>query len=98
MLFIRIALCIAVLASAMLLPFLPGRHDPLAMSLYAAATVMAYGGVLLAPIGLAWLISGRGHAMAKLALVVATIVIAGAALATMATGSMAAGGACSRSG
>ena len=89
--FIRIGLCIALLASAMLFPFLPGRHDPLAMSLSAAATGVAFAGLLLVPIGVAWLLSSRGYALAKLALVVATIAAAGAALATMANGSMAAG-------
>ncbi len=89
--FIRIGLWIALLASAMLLPFLPGRHDPLAMSLSAAATGVAFGGLLLVPIGVVWLISSRGYALAKLALVVATLVAAGAALATAANGSMAGG-------
>ena len=89
--FIRMVLWIALLAGAMLLPFLPGRHDPLAMSLSAAATGVAFGGLLLVPIGVAWLISSRGYAPAKLALVVATLVAAGAALATAANGSIAAG-------
>jgi hypothetical protein len=88
---ICIGLWIAGLASAMLLPFLPGRHDPLALSLSAAATVVAFGGLLLVPVGVAWLISSRGYALAKLALVLATLVAAGAALATVATGSMTAG-------
>ena len=89
--YIRIALWIVLLVSAMLLPFLPGRHDPLASSLSVSATVMAFGGLLLVPIGVAWLISSRGHAPAKVALVVATLVAAGAALATAASGSGAAG-------
>lgn len=89
--FIRIGLWVVLLASAMLLPFLPGRYDPVAMSLSAAATGVAFGGLLLVPIGVAWLISSRGYALAKLALVVATLVAAGAALATAANGSMAAG-------
>lgn len=89
--FIRIGLWVALLASAMLLPFLPGRYDPLAMSLSAAATGVAFAGLLLVPVGVAWLISSRGYALAKLALVVATLVAAGAALATAANGSMAAG-------
>jgi len=88
---ISVGLCIAVLACAMLLPFLPGRHDPLAVSLSATATGVAFGGLLLVPIGVTWLISSRGYALAKLALVVATVVTAGSALATVAIGSMAAG-------
>ncbi len=61
--FIRMVLWIALLVSAMLLPFLPGRHDPLAMSVSAAATVVAFGGLLLVSIGVAWLMSSRGYAL-----------------------------------
>ena len=86
--FIRIVLAIAPLAIAMLLPFLPGRHDPLVISLSAAATGVAFGSLLLVPIGLAWLISSRGYALARLGLVVATLVASGAALATAASGSI----------
>lgn len=89
--FIHIALWIALLACAMLLPFLPGRYDPLAMSLSAMAAGVAFGGLLLVPIGVAWLVSSRGYALAKLSLLVATLVAAGSALATVAIGSMAAG-------
>lgn len=82
--FIRVVRWIALLASAMLLPFLPGRHDALAMSLSAAATGAAFGGLLLVPIGVGWLISSRGYALANLALAVATLVTWGAgALAAM---------------
>jgi hypothetical protein len=89
--FIRIALWIVLLVSTMLLPFLPGRYDPLATTLSGSATVVAFGGLLLVPIGVAWLISSRGYAPAKVALVVATLLAAVAALAAAANGSMAAG-------
>jgi hypothetical protein len=82
------ALWIALLPSAMLLPFLPGRHDPLVISLSAAATVVAFGSLLLVPIGVAWLMSSRGYVPARLGLVVATLVATGAALAAASTGSM----------
>ena len=60
------ALWIGLLLSAMLLPYLPGRFDPMAVPLSVAATAMAFGGVLQVPIGLAWLIaSRRGFAAAK---------------------------------
>jgi hypothetical protein len=49
--FFRIALWIVPLVSAMLLPFLPGRHDPLAASLSVSAVVVCFGGLLLIPIG-----------------------------------------------
>ena len=38
-----IALWIVLLASAMLLPYLPGRYDPLATHLLALATGLAQG-------------------------------------------------------
>lgn len=89
--YIHIATCIVLLMSAMLLPFLPGRYDPLAISLSAFATAVAFGTLLLVPIGAVWLISRRGSVSAKVALAVATLVVAGAAVATAASGSMAAG-------
>jgi hypothetical protein len=74
----------------MLLPFLPGRYDPLAADLSLAATVVAFVSLLLMPVGAAWLVSGRGYALARVALVVSELVAAGAALAMAATGSAAA--------
>jgi hypothetical protein len=88
--FIRIGLWIVLLVSAMLLPFLPGRHDPLAATLAASATGVSFGSLLLVPIGVVWLMSTRGYGLAKAALIVGTIVAAGAALVTAANGSMAA--------
>ena len=41
--FFRIALWIVLLVGAMLLPFLPGRHDPLATSLSVSATCVCVG-------------------------------------------------------
>ena len=57
--FFRIALWIVLLVSAMLLPFLPGRHDPLAASLSVSAAVVCFGGLLLIPIGVVWLTFAR---------------------------------------
>ncbi len=85
----RIALGIVLLIGAMLLPFLPGRYDPLAADLSLAATVLAFGGLLLMPLGAAWLVSGRGYALARMALVTAGLVAAVAALGMAATGSTA---------
>ena len=56
----------------MLLPFLRGRHDPLAPIVSAAATALSFGSLLLVPIGIVWLTSAR-------AFVPATAVIANAA-------------------
>jgi hypothetical protein len=41
---------------------------------------VAFGGLLLVPIGAAWLISNRPYALAKMALVVAAFIAGGAAL------------------
>jgi hypothetical protein len=88
--FIRIALWIVLLVGGMLLPFLPGGHDPLAATLSAAATGVSFCSLLLVPIGVVWLTSARGFGPAGAALTVATIVAAGTALVTAASESIAA--------
>ena len=88
--FIRIALGIVLLTGAMLLPFLPGRYDPVASGLSQAATMVAFASLLLVPLGVAWLVSSRGYALAKVSLVAATLVAGVAALAMAANASMAA--------
>ena len=65
--FFRIALWIVLLVSAMLLPCLPGRHDPLTASLSVSAAVVCFGGLLLIPIGVVWLTFARRYAPAKAA-------------------------------
>ena len=89
--FIRIALWIVLLVSAMLLPYLPGRYDPVAASLSGAATGGSFAGLLLLPVGIVWLASGRGYASAKTALVMAVLVAAVGSLMAAATSSLAAG-------
>ena len=88
--FIRIGVWIVLLVSAMLLPFFPGRYDPVAATLAACATGVSFGSLLLVPIGIVWLTSASGYRSAKAALAVAAIVVAGAALVTAASGSIAA--------
>jgi hypothetical protein len=73
----------------MLLPFLPGGHDPLAVTLAVAATGVATGSLLLVPIGAVWLSSARGYAPARVAVAVATLVAAGTTVMTAAVGSLA---------
>ena len=87
---VRIALWIVLPACAMVAPYLPGRFDPAAASLSAFAAGAAFGGLLLVPIGLGWLVFDRGYWWMNVALVVAVAVAAGAALVTVASGSMAA--------
>jgi hypothetical protein len=79
-----------LLVSAMLLPFLPGRHDPLGATLSVSATGVAFGSLLFVPIAAVWLSSARGYAPARVTIVIATLVAAGTAVMTAANGSMAA--------
>jgi hypothetical protein len=85
------ALCPAVVAGAMVLPYVPGRYDPLASGLAQATNILAFGSLLLALPGVAWLISGREYVLAKAALGVAMLLSASAAFAMAATTSLAAG-------
>jgi hypothetical protein len=87
---VQIALWIGVVVTAMLLPFLPGRHDPVAASLSISATAAVFGGLLLVPIGMAWLISRREYAVARIAVGAAALVACAAAVAAAASGSLAA--------
>lgn len=88
----HIGLWLVILLSAMLLPFLPGRHDPIAELVSAAATVAAFAGLLLVPIGLVWLISGRQYGSATAAVIAGGVVGAAAAVAAGASGSLAVAG------
>jgi hypothetical protein len=89
MAYVAVALAAGLLALGTLLPFLPGRYDPFAVPISAGATALAFGGLLLVPIGVAWLALGRPHAMARAALAVVTLVVAVAATLTAAVGSIA---------
>jgi hypothetical protein len=88
---VRIVLGIGLLVLAMVLPFLPGRHDPLAGPLSIAASVLAFLALPLVPIGFTWLVAGRSYLPAKVALIVAAFAGALAALLAAASGSIAAG-------
>jgi hypothetical protein len=79
---IRIGLWILLLVTATLLPFFPGRHDPAATSLALGASVASFGGLLLVPIGAAWLAIGHEYTAARTALLVAAGVVGLAALGT----------------
>jgi hypothetical protein len=73
----------------MTLPFLPGRYDPLAGALFATATGIALGSLLLVPVGVVWTFSRTGYRPARWALGMATVVAVLAALATAASASIA---------
>ena len=48
---------IALIVLCTFYPFLPGEYDPLAMSLSAMAQTLGLAGLLVLPVGIAWLIS-----------------------------------------
>ena len=80
-----------LLIGTMLLPFFPGRYDPLAITLSVTASAIAFGSLLMVPIGVAWLLSSRRpYAAAKAALMVAAVITSAVALATAAGGSLSA--------
>lgn len=54
---VRIVGLIALIVLCTFYPFLPGEYDPLAMSLSAMAQTLGLAGLLVVPVGMAWLIS-----------------------------------------
>jgi hypothetical protein len=81
-----------VVVACMLLPFLPGQYDALAVTLSALAQIIGVVGLVLVPIGAVWLVYERGSnankprvGFAIAALAAATLVAAVAALAGFAT-------------
>ncbi len=81
-----IALSLALtLMLAMLLPHLPGRYDGSAATLSFVAQVASYGSLLLAPVGVAWLVNRRRvcswHKLATVVTVFLALVSAVAAVA-----------------
>lgn len=86
--FVNILAWTLLLLGGILLPFIPGAYDPLAATLSVSATTMAFGSLLVVPVGLMWLLTGREYASAKGALIIATLLTVGVALATAAGGSL----------
>ena len=83
---IRAAGVTVALLGLAFLPFLPGTYDPLAVTVSAAATATAFGGLILLPLGAVWVLASRSrqYALARLAIVVGTLVGAAVVLATAA--------------
>jgi hypothetical protein len=83
-----IAASIAFIIFCTLLPFLPGRHDSLAVPLSLMAQVASTVGLVVVPLGALWIFAGRsqrlagkGHTFALLALVATSLVWAVVCLA-----------------
>lgn len=53
---VRLMLLIGLLLVCVLLPFFPGRFDPLAVTVSNVVQFLGFAGVLLVPLGVAWLV------------------------------------------
>ena len=78
---------IAFIIVCTLLPFFPGRYDPLAVPLSAMAQAIGILGLVLAPFGLLWLAADRSprlaqwrHVFSAITLIVLLLVWAGVCL------------------
>lgn len=58
---LRAAFLTLALIACIFLPFLPGPYDPTAVVLSSIAQTIAFGGIMLIPIGVIWGFFGRGH-------------------------------------
>ena len=78
---IRIAAISLVIAIAMFLPYMPGEYDALSVTLSGMTQFFAIGGLVLVPIGAAWLIhdaasrTNRSFAFGILSLVMASLLM-----------------------
>lgn len=89
---IRTVLFAAVLILVVVLPHLPGRYDALATTLSFLTQVASYASLLLAPLGLAWMVSGgRARLWYRLALALAVIIVFVTTLAAVAVNQLAMG-------
>lgn len=61
----RILAMVVLLLGCTFLPYLPGRHDPLAVPLSAAAQLLGAFGALLLPLACVWLVVERKHHAAR---------------------------------
>ena len=101
---VRIAGLIASLVLATFYPVLPGGYDPLATSLSAMAQTFGIVGLLVLPVGLAWLVSelqkrarrkrnvatkARGYYFALASMMTASIVAVAAVFAALINGGLA---------
>jgi len=83
-----VAAIAAILAVVMVYPFLPGRHDPLALPLAIGAQVFGVVGLLLVPIGAGWLLlPQRGFAWSVLGMTIGVVMaLVLSLIATLSTG------------
>lgn len=89
---IRVVLLATVLLVGVLLPHFPGRYDTSAATLSFLIQVASYASLLLAPVGLAWMVNrGRAGMWRMLALVLAGIIVLVTAVAAVAVNQLALG-------
>src|SRR5687768_4134987 len=63
---LRIGAFTAIVILCTFLPFLPGRHDVLALPLSSMAQVIGTAGLVLVPIGALWMAAERVQRLARL--------------------------------
>lgn len=81
-----------VLILAMLLPHLPGRYDASAATLSFVTQVASYASLLLAPVGVAWVVSRRrARLWYRFALVISGFIAFASAVAAVAVNNLAFG-------
>src|SRR5688572_30916779 len=80
----------AAIVLVRLLPFLPGRYDSIAVHMSLTVQVLSFVGLLLVPVGIAWLASpfwkpktGRHYVFAIIALSALCLVWVSVSLATL---------------
>ena len=73
---LRIAAVTGAIILSTLLPFLPGRYDPLAVPLSMLAQLFGKVGLLLVPAGVLWMAAGRAAATPRRRSVVAVTALA----------------------
>ena len=83
-----VAAIAALLALVMVYPFMPGRHDPLAVPLASGAQVFGVAGLALVPVGAGWIVLSRhGFVWSVLGLAVGVVLALLLSLfATLSTG------------
>jgi hypothetical protein len=99
---VRIAGLIALLVVCTFYPILPGGYDPLAVSLSAMAQTLGIVGLLVTPVGIAWLVSelqkrarlkrnlaARRYYFALASIITASIVAVAAVIAALINGGVA---------
>lgn len=85
-------LLVAILCTAMLLPYLPGRFDGSAAALSFLVRIVSYASLILTPVGLAWMITRQRSVLwHRVTLAMGGIIVLAAAIAAVSVNQLAIG-------